>query len=246
MVLISTSAGELGGVTFGMPQVLVRFRKPLLPLISGAGWVTAGMLDRAREASTDLAWLLTRKYGFGSAKVSPALVSYVERMNSATRTESVARYLRTLYTHDRVMALGAFAEIPVLVMCGDEDLLTPVEHSEAICGALPTPSWWWCPAGATSCCWNTARPSTPCCCRSSRRPADRAVPRRIHGALRSPLALLRSAQHSPNVTDVDVVGGAAVARTRAIAQLSRVLRRREQSNGGEVTHIDGARAGHTG
>jgi pimeloyl-ACP methyl ester carboxylesterase len=135
VVLISTSAG---GVTFGMPDVLVRFRKPLLPLISGAGWVTAGMLDRAREASTDLAWLLTLRYGFGSGKaVSPALVSYVERMNSATRTESVARYLRALYTHDRVMALGAFKEIPVLVICGDEDLLTPVEHSEALCEALP-------------------------------------------------------------------------------------------------------------
>ena len=134
VALLSTSAG---GVTFGMPEVLVRFRKPLLPLISGAGWVTAGMLDRAREASTDLAWLLTRRYGFGSGKVSPTLVSYVERMNSATRTESVARYLRTLYTHDRVLALSAFKEIPVLVICGDEDLLTPVEHSEALCDALP-------------------------------------------------------------------------------------------------------------
>jgi pimeloyl-ACP methyl ester carboxylesterase len=136
--LVSTSAGELSGVTFGLPQVLVRFRKPLLPLISGAGWVTAGMLDRARDASTDLAWLLTRKYGFGSDKPSPSLVSYVERMNSATRTESVARYLRALYSHDRVMALGALADVPVLVLCGDEDVLTPVEHSEEICRALPT------------------------------------------------------------------------------------------------------------
>lgn len=137
VVLISTSAGELSGVTFGLPQVLVRFRKPLLPLISGAGWVTAGMLDRARDASTDLAWLLTRRYGFGSDRPSPALVSYVEKMNSATRTESVARYLRTLYSHDRVMALGALADLPVLVLCGDEDVLTPVEHSQEICRALP-------------------------------------------------------------------------------------------------------------
>jgi pimeloyl-ACP methyl ester carboxylesterase len=137
VVLISTSAGELSGVTFGMPQVLVRFRKPLLPLISGAGWATAGMLDRAREASTDLAWLLTRRYGFGSSRVSPSLVSYVERMNSATRTEAVARYLRTLYAHDKVLALAALREVPVLVVCGEKDLLTPVEHSEAICDALP-------------------------------------------------------------------------------------------------------------
>jgi pimeloyl-ACP methyl ester carboxylesterase len=137
VVLISTSAGELSGVTFGLPEVLVRFRKPLLPLISGAGWVTANMLDRAREASTDLAWLLTRKYGFGSARASGALVSYVERMNSATRTESVARYLRALYSHDRVLALGALAKLPVLVVVGGEDLLTPPEHSEAIATALP-------------------------------------------------------------------------------------------------------------
>jgi pimeloyl-ACP methyl ester carboxylesterase len=137
VVLISTSAGQLSGVTFGMPQVLVRFRKPLLPLISGAGWVSAGVLDRAREASTDLARLLTRRYGFGSEWASPALVSYVEQMNSATRTETVARYLRTLYGHDRVMALAVFAEKPVLVICGSEDLLTPVEHSEAIAEALP-------------------------------------------------------------------------------------------------------------
>ncbi len=137
VVLISTSAGELSGVTFGLPELLVRFRKPLLPLVSGAGWVTAGMLDRAREASTDLARLLTRRYGFGSGRVSPSLVGYVERMNSATRTESVARYLRALYLHDKTMALGAMTDIPVLVICGDEDLLTPVEHSQAICAALP-------------------------------------------------------------------------------------------------------------
>jgi pimeloyl-ACP methyl ester carboxylesterase len=137
VVLISTSAGELSGVTWGLPDVLVRFRKPLLPIISGAGWVTTTMLDRAREASTDLAWLLTRKYGFGSTRDSPALVSYVERMNSATRTESVARYLRALYSHDRVLTLGALAKIPVLVVVGSEDLLTPPEHSEAIAAALP-------------------------------------------------------------------------------------------------------------
>jgi pimeloyl-ACP methyl ester carboxylesterase len=35
------------------------------------------------------------------------------------------------------MVLGAFQTVPVLVVCGDEDLLTPLEHSEEICRALP-------------------------------------------------------------------------------------------------------------
>jgi pimeloyl-ACP methyl ester carboxylesterase len=109
----------------------------LLPLISGAGWITAGMLDRAREASSDIAWALTRKYGFGSERTSPSLVSYVERMNAATPTDSVARYLRALYTHDRALALSTFKQIPVLVICGDEDQLTPVSHSRALAEALP-------------------------------------------------------------------------------------------------------------
>jgi pimeloyl-ACP methyl ester carboxylesterase len=137
VVLISTSAGELGGVAFGMPQVLVRFRKPFLPLLSGAGWATAGVLDRARQASTDLAWLLTRRYGFGSDRPSAALVSYVERMNAAVGTEVVARYLRAIYSHARYPALEALKHIKLLVICGEKDALTPLSHSEEICRLLP-------------------------------------------------------------------------------------------------------------
>jgi pimeloyl-ACP methyl ester carboxylesterase len=136
-VLISTSAGGINGITFGLPKVLVRFRKPLLPLITGAGRASAVVLDRAREAATEVARLLTRRYGFGSGPVSPTLVSYVERMNASTRTETVARYLQTLYGHDRVLALTALIDTPVLVVCGSEDLLTPLEHSEAIAATLP-------------------------------------------------------------------------------------------------------------
>jgi pimeloyl-ACP methyl ester carboxylesterase len=137
VVMLCTSAGKLDTVTFGLPDVLVRFRGPLLPLVSSAGWVTAGMVDRARQASTQLAWLLTRRYGFGSSSPSRTLVSYVERMNSATPTEVVARYLRALYSHDRLLALSALKELAVLVICGEQDLLTPVEHSEAIVQVLP-------------------------------------------------------------------------------------------------------------
>jgi len=135
VVLISTSAG---GVTFGLPDVVVRFRGSLLPLIAGAGTASALVLDRARGAtSKDLAWLLTRKFGFGSGTASPALVSYVERMNAATPTESVARYLRALYDHDRMSGLSSLKQVPVLVICGDEDHVTPLEHSKILARELP-------------------------------------------------------------------------------------------------------------
>lgn len=137
VVLISTSggrseAGKLGGV----PE-LVAGAGPLLGVVSGASKYSGRMIDRARTASSDLAWLLTRRYGFGGKRPSPALVSYVERMNSGTPMDTVTRYLRTLYSHARYPALAAIRDKPVLVVCGDKDPILPVAHSEEIVRHLP-------------------------------------------------------------------------------------------------------------
>jgi pimeloyl-ACP methyl ester carboxylesterase len=137
VVFISTSAGKLDEVTFGMPDFLARFNRPMVPVITGAGRLTGGMIDSLRRASTDLAQLLIRKYGFGAEKPSAALVSYVEQMNSRTGTEVVARYLRAIYTHARYPALEALAQTRALVISGDRDKLTPPEHSAEICRILP-------------------------------------------------------------------------------------------------------------
>jgi pimeloyl-ACP methyl ester carboxylesterase len=45
--------------------------------------------------------------------------------------------VRTLYTHARMLALAAFREVVVLVICGDRDVLTPLEQSRAIVAELP-------------------------------------------------------------------------------------------------------------
>jgi pimeloyl-ACP methyl ester carboxylesterase len=137
VALINTSSGKLDEVTFGLPALLGVLRKPILPVISTAGRLTPGAIDRARRASTDLFWLLTRKYGFGSPKPSPALVSYVERMISRTSVEIIAGYLRTLLGHSRAEALVAFADREVLVIAGDNDLFTPRSHGEEIVRLLP-------------------------------------------------------------------------------------------------------------
>lgn len=137
VALIATSAGPLDGAPPGLPEVISRVGRPLLPLVNGATRLTGGVIDRARRASTDLAWLLTRRYGFGGDRPSPALVSYVERMNSRTPTETVARYLRTLYSHTRYPALKALRDKPVLLICGDKDPITPLAHSEEMQAHLP-------------------------------------------------------------------------------------------------------------
>lgn len=137
VVLMSTSAGLIDKTKLGIPTLVARASAPFFPLWGRAAHLGGGTIDRARLASSDLAWLLTRRYGFGDAKPSPALVTFVESMNSKTSVETLTKYLRTLYDHDRAPALSALRGVPVLVIVGTKDYLTPVVHSEAILRHLP-------------------------------------------------------------------------------------------------------------
>jgi pimeloyl-ACP methyl ester carboxylesterase len=137
VALVATSAGRLEATRIGLPEIIARAGRPLLPVLDGATRLTGTMLDHARQASSNLAWLLTRRYGFGSPRPSRALVSFVEQMNSRTSTDTVARYLRTLYTHARYPALDALRAIPVMVICGEKDQITPLALSTEICRRLP-------------------------------------------------------------------------------------------------------------
>lgn len=137
VVLIATSAGRLEASALALPAIISRAGRPLLPLLNGATRVTGTVIDRARRASHRLAWLLTQRYGFGSARPSRALVSYVEKMNSRTPTETVARYLRTLYSHARYPALEALNDKPVLLVCGEQDEVTQLAHSREMKTRLP-------------------------------------------------------------------------------------------------------------
>ena len=137
VVLMSTSAGLIDKSKIGIPTLVARVSAPFFPLWGGAARLGGGTIDKARVASSDLAWLLTRRYGFGDAKPSPSLVTFVEQMNARTSVETLTKYLHTLYTHNRFPALSALRGVPVLVIVGDRDYLTPVTHSEQILKFLP-------------------------------------------------------------------------------------------------------------
>jgi pimeloyl-ACP methyl ester carboxylesterase len=137
VVLMSTSAGLFDKATLGVSSVVARVSAPFFPLWDKAAKLGGGTIDRARVASSDLAWLLTRRYGFGESQPSPSLVTFVESMNSRTSAETLTKYLNTLYRHSRLPALSALRGVPVLVIVGTRDYLTPVTHSEQIIQELP-------------------------------------------------------------------------------------------------------------
>jgi len=59
-------------------------------------------------------------------------------MIASTRLEVISDFLPTFSNHDKREALATLEGRPVLVIVGDKDLLTPVDHSAQIVERLPT------------------------------------------------------------------------------------------------------------
>ena len=133
--LVSTSAGGLGQVDFGLPHIGPVVQR-IAPVAVKALTRTPGIVERGRRVGSDLEAFLVRRYSFASP-VSAELVRFAADMIASTRLEVISEYLPTFATHDKLTALAALAGHEVLVMVGDDDLLTPVAHSEEIVRRLP-------------------------------------------------------------------------------------------------------------
>lgn len=137
VALLSTSTGRLAEVSLGLPAALARLRAPVLPLVLRGMRSRAALVERSRRIGSDVAWLFTRRYSFGSPDVSPALVEYVGQLIAATPVEVIADFYPALHSHDKLAALGALGSVETLIVVGEKDLLTPVEHSREMAAALP-------------------------------------------------------------------------------------------------------------
>ncbi|NUS71945.1 MAG: alpha/beta hydrolase [Corynebacteriales bacterium] len=135
--LLSTSAGHLDDVALGMPRFMTRLRKPLMPTIAGTLKSHPKLGELGRMSGTDLAYLMTRYYGFGSRSPSTALVEFTEQMIESTSMEVIAGYLGTLAEHDRSAALRVFERLETLIVCGNKDRITPVAHTKEMAEFLP-------------------------------------------------------------------------------------------------------------
>jgi pimeloyl-ACP methyl ester carboxylesterase len=136
VALIATSSGGLAEVPLGLPAPLAKAFHNVAPSVAGVLARRKDMVERGRRAGSDIAYLLTKVYSFGS-NVSPSLTQFVHRMLSATPIDVVAEFLPTLETHDKKRALDAIGRVDTLVLVGDADLLTPSAHSTEIVRHVP-------------------------------------------------------------------------------------------------------------
>jgi pimeloyl-ACP methyl ester carboxylesterase len=137
VALVGTSSGRLGEVNFGLPVAGVNAVRRILPGVLKALGQRAELVERGRRATADLFAGIIKRYSFASRDVDPAVARFAERMIENTPIDVVAEFYPAFTEHDKTEALAHFTEVPVLVLAGVDDLVTPSEHSEEIARLLP-------------------------------------------------------------------------------------------------------------
>ncbi|MEU5113103.1 alpha/beta hydrolase [Streptomyces longwoodensis] len=134
---VGTSSGRLGEVNFGLPVAGVNAVRRVLPGVLRALGQQAELVERGRRATADLFAGVVKRYSFASRDIDPAVARFAERMIEGTPIDVVAEFYPAFTDHDKTEALARFTDLPVLVLAGIGDLVTPSEHSEAIADLLP-------------------------------------------------------------------------------------------------------------
>ncbi|BBY43924.1 alpha/beta hydrolase [Mycolicibacterium celeriflavum] len=94
-------------------------------------------VHRTRGAAKSVIAPILRAASYGDEEISPSVVAFSERMMHGTPLATLVEFLHALEVHDESEGLATLRKVPTLIACGDRDLLTPVEYSQAMAAALP-------------------------------------------------------------------------------------------------------------
>ncbi|MDX2293835.1 MULTISPECIES: alpha/beta fold hydrolase [Streptomyces] len=137
VAFVGTSPGRLEEVSYGLPLAGVNAVRRVLPGVLRALGSQAELVEKGRRATADLFAGLVKKYSFASQDVDPAVVRFAERMIESVPVDVVAQFYPAFGAHDKLAALAAFRGLPALALAGEQDLVTPASHTEAIAAELP-------------------------------------------------------------------------------------------------------------
>ena len=135
--LLATSAGglvEQGALGFAV-RVLRRLGLLQLWLLLFSLW--APVLERFRRRGTRVMRAYFRRYLFGRDDATPETVRQVQELLEQTPLPVVAAFYKTLLDHDEQASLHVLQAVPVTLLVGDADRLTPVSHTQKMALVLP-------------------------------------------------------------------------------------------------------------
>ena len=136
VVLSSTSAGGLASITAGLPPITAGFVvRRLVPATLTTLGKHARLVDGARRSAGGATYLITWPYLYGS-RVPPPVARLTTRLMASVPIQVIAEFYGELVTYDLHSVLPALGRVPVLVMVGERDLITPLAHAEALVAAI--------------------------------------------------------------------------------------------------------------
>ena len=90
----------------------------------------------AASSASDIEFVLTKRYSFAT-DVPPSLVQFVQRMHDQTPLDVIAELFPAFDAHDKLDALHVLNGVETLVMGGEQDLMTPADHSREMVEQVP-------------------------------------------------------------------------------------------------------------
>ncbi|MGH8971472.1 MAG: alpha/beta fold hydrolase [Actinomycetes bacterium] len=135
VMLMATSPGRLAEVTFGVPAAAARGLRRVAPKALNALNRRPGVVASGRRLGADLEFVLTKRYSFAT-DVPPSLVRFVSRMHDGTPLDVLAELFPAFDSHDKLHALGVLSGVQTLILCGEQDVLTPADHSREMARRL--------------------------------------------------------------------------------------------------------------
>lgn len=137
VALVDTSAGELSKPPRTAAE---RLQQRLLPTVGAWAVRHARRVEGWRRLvppSSPRHLAVVRGLLYGSAATDEMVRRGADIM-SASSVRSFVAFYPALGAHDKAEALAELGTVPVEVLVGDTDQLTPVRHSEKLAGAIPT------------------------------------------------------------------------------------------------------------
>jgi pimeloyl-ACP methyl ester carboxylesterase len=133
VLFVATSGGSLHEVTLGLPRVGARVRQQV-PLMLAT---RSKMLSRRRRRRAPVVEaMVARRFLFGEDMRLRDHALAVEGIIN-TPAASMRGFFEDVMRHDRVEGLSALEGVPVHVMVGDQDRLTPPSHAELLAEKVP-------------------------------------------------------------------------------------------------------------
>jgi pimeloyl-ACP methyl ester carboxylesterase len=133
VVFVSTSGGSLNQVTLGLPDLGERLKAQIPRMLAMRSRMVS---RRRRRGAPAIESMVARRFLFGRpVRLRDHALAVDGIIN--TPAESMCGFYRDLMLHDRVEGLTALSDVPVHVLVGDRDRLTPRSHAELLAAKIP-------------------------------------------------------------------------------------------------------------